>query len=300
MTPVCQYDAGNSLQAWFNVLYSFYGFGYFLSGISIFATIVFFVTSSDSGSLIVDHLASNGKMEHHWVQRVFWAFTEGAVATALLVSGGTNALGALQAAAIVFGLPFCLMLFLMCKSICTMCDFAEKNDSATSLPDPHYIVWKMPIFGGVFNIVEYIASGGSVHQERIDKGMNAPTSVQCVEFLKGLFIPFLSLYKVTSSMDLKEANKLSTILTTGVYTIMFFAWIVLFILGTNNGGFKAFGLTAFLLNGCILTNLRLNVREHFSIPGNIIGDFFASTVCYPQTMVQMVLQFEGSEKNVEE
>jgi len=56
--------------------------------------------------LIVDHLASNGHEDHHWLQRVVWAFTEGAVATALLVAGGSDALGALQAAAIVFGLPF--------------------------------------------------------------------------------------------------------------------------------------------------------------------------------------------------
>ena len=75
-----------------------------LSGLSIFALAIYFITSSDSGSLIVDTLASNGAEEHHWLQRVFWAFTEGAVATGLLVAGGNDALGALQTASIVFGL----------------------------------------------------------------------------------------------------------------------------------------------------------------------------------------------------
>lgn len=56
---------------------NFGGFGPFLSGLSIFTLAIYFVTSSDSGSLIVDILASNGSTEHHWIQRVFWALTEG-------------------------------------------------------------------------------------------------------------------------------------------------------------------------------------------------------------------------------
>lgn len=49
-----------------------------MAGLSLIALTIYFVTSSDSGSLIVDHLASNGHEDHHWAQRVFWAFTEGA------------------------------------------------------------------------------------------------------------------------------------------------------------------------------------------------------------------------------
>ena len=55
----------------------FGGFGPFLSGLSIFTLAIYFITSSDSGSLVVDILASNGATEHPWIQRVFWAVTEG-------------------------------------------------------------------------------------------------------------------------------------------------------------------------------------------------------------------------------
>ena len=55
----------------------FGGFGPFLSGLSIFTLAIYFITSSDSGSLVVDILASNGATKHHWSQRVFWAVTEG-------------------------------------------------------------------------------------------------------------------------------------------------------------------------------------------------------------------------------
>jgi hypothetical protein len=55
----------------------FGGFGPFLSGLTIFTLAIYFITSSDSGSLVVDILASNGQTKHHWIQRVFWSFTEG-------------------------------------------------------------------------------------------------------------------------------------------------------------------------------------------------------------------------------
>lgn len=72
---------------------------------------VFFVTSSDSGSLVVDMLTSGGNPDPPTWQRVFWATTEGVVAAALLLLGG---LKALQSAAISAGLPLLLMLVLLC------------------------------------------------------------------------------------------------------------------------------------------------------------------------------------------
>ena len=89
-----------------------------LAGISSFIgvvlVIVFFVTSSDSGSLVIDTITAGGKIDAPVAQRVFWAIFEGLVAIALLIGGG---LTALQAAAISTGLPFAIVLALMCVSI---------------------------------------------------------------------------------------------------------------------------------------------------------------------------------------
>jgi choline/glycine/proline betaine transport protein len=71
---------------------------------------VFFVTSSDSGSLVVDHLTSGGKLDSPVPQRVFWAIMEGVVAGVLLLGGG---LKTLQTAAITTGLPFTIVLLLI-------------------------------------------------------------------------------------------------------------------------------------------------------------------------------------------
>lgn len=79
------------------------------SFVGIILVIVFFVTSSDSGSLVIDTITAGGKLDAPVSQRVFWATFEGLVAIALLLGGG---LGALQAAAVSTGLPFAVVLLL--------------------------------------------------------------------------------------------------------------------------------------------------------------------------------------------
>jgi choline/glycine/proline betaine transport protein len=81
-----------------------------LSVIGILLVTIFFVTSSDSGSLVVDHLTSGGKLDSPVPQRVFWAVMEGVVAGVLLLGGG---LKTLQTAAITTGLPFTIVLLLI-------------------------------------------------------------------------------------------------------------------------------------------------------------------------------------------
>jgi choline/glycine/proline betaine transport protein len=84
------------------------------SFIGIVLVTFFFVTSSDSGSLVVDHLTSGGKLDSPVPQRVFWAVMEGVCAAVLLIGGG---LTALQTASIITGLPFAIVLMIMCYSL---------------------------------------------------------------------------------------------------------------------------------------------------------------------------------------
>ncbi len=84
------------------------------SFIGIMLVIVFFVTSSDSGSLVIDTITAGGKVDAPVPQRVFWCLFEGAVAIVLLIGGG---LGALQAMVISTGLPFTVVLLAMCFAI---------------------------------------------------------------------------------------------------------------------------------------------------------------------------------------
>ena len=82
--------------------------------LGIVLVIVFFVTSSDSGSLVIDSIAAGGKVNAPTPQRVFWCTFEGLVAIALLLGGG---LTALQAMAVSTGFPFALVLLGACWAI---------------------------------------------------------------------------------------------------------------------------------------------------------------------------------------
>jgi len=82
--------------------------------IGIVLVIVFFVTSSDSGSLVIDTISAGGKINAPVPQRVFWATFEGLVAIALLLGGG---LAALQAMAVSTGFPFAIVLLGACFAL---------------------------------------------------------------------------------------------------------------------------------------------------------------------------------------
>lgn len=88
-----------------------------LSIIAIILVLVFFITSSDSGSLVIDSITAGGKLDAPVPQRSFWAIIEGAIAAALLWIGGTEAIEALQAGCITTALPFTFVLLLMCISL---------------------------------------------------------------------------------------------------------------------------------------------------------------------------------------
>ena len=88
-----------------------------VSGFAVLLLLIFFITSSDSGSLVIDTITAGGKLHPPVAQRVFWASMEGLVAAILLFGGGNKVLGALQAGAITTALPFTIVLLLCCVSL---------------------------------------------------------------------------------------------------------------------------------------------------------------------------------------
>jgi BCCT family betaine/carnitine transporter len=86
----------------------------FVSAISVLLIAIFFVTSADSGSLVMDIITAGGKMDAPVQQRVFWCVLAGLVAIALMLGGG---MASLQALTISIGLPFALVLLVMCVGL---------------------------------------------------------------------------------------------------------------------------------------------------------------------------------------
>jgi hypothetical protein len=306
VTPVCKFNSGKADFAAFNVLSSFSfpdtfdgeGLGPFLSvlfiickllGLRLFdcvintitllltscamfflnlALAIYFATSSDSGSLVVDHLASNGRRNHHWIQRMFWAVTEGAVATAVLSAGGKDALQAVQAASIVFGLPFVFVLIYMMQCMQSFLEQAVDPDNE-EYTFPKGKEFSFPVYGGIFNFFEFIVSLGCVNPSRIEQGMDLPTNFHVAEFATGAVFPSFSLYRVLS--DTYPRNPGKNIAMTVIYTVLFYGWVGMFGAYSENAGLKGLAWAVYFASAILLCTVRMKFRTRFNIRSN--GEF---------------------------
>jgi BCCT, betaine/carnitine/choline family transporter len=304
ITPVCQFDSTKAGTASFNVLHSFSfpesftggGYGPPLSVIYIIALTLFFVTSSDSGSLIVDHLSSNGCKSHHWIRRMFWAITQGALATALLSSGGNTALKAVQAASIVCGLPYVILLLFTVQCIHLLCRAADKlqNDEEYEFPDqPEF---ETPLYGGMFNIMEFLSSLGRVNKARVELGIHRPTTTHLKEFIKGVFVPFISLHQIISALHPTMSNSLNIIMVF-TYAVSYYGWIAMFFTSWSYPSLEAWSVTFLVISGAILGKIRSNYRYKYNIRSNIVADFLAGLLLWPQALTQMRLFFVSLRQN---
>ena len=95
------------------------------SGLAIILVVGFFITSSDSGSFVVDTLTSGGRHDAPKGQKIFWASLEGVIAGVLLIGGG---LIALQTASLLIALPFSILILFICYSFYKALSEDLKND----------------------------------------------------------------------------------------------------------------------------------------------------------------------------
>jgi choline/glycine/proline betaine transport protein len=87
------------------------------SVLAIIVVTIFFITSSDSGSLVDDIHASGGNIQPSRATRIYWGVAEGMVAATLLIASGEAGLSAFQLAALATGFPLTLLLLGMCYAL---------------------------------------------------------------------------------------------------------------------------------------------------------------------------------------
>jgi choline-glycine betaine transporter len=241
---------------WFAMMNTYGDLGTFLCIVSMAAIILYFVTSSDSGSLIIDILAANGMEDPPRAQRVFWALCEGATATALLVAGGTDALGALQTVSIITGLPYTIILCFLCISLWRALAM-EMGDIDPYGPD--FLV----------SVIDPITTF-------------APKL--WLALLKNIFITPFTLYKVMTALGSGVGNSISIAMTSFICWLL---WIILLILQIEVEGSFALGWVFYLGFVTCITITRHKVRLQNGINGNPVEDFFCALFLYPCTAVQL-------------
>ncbi len=142
------------------------------STIAVLLVAIFFVTSADSGSLVVDTLAAGGATETTTAQRVFWCALEGLIAAVLLLAGG---LAALQSATIVTALPFALIMLVLVWALFKgmSSDVAQRQVGQGAASPQAY------------------PAGGITWQRRLGLILNAPTESEVRDYIGTIVTPAL-------------------------------------------------------------------------------------------------------------
>ncbi|CAK9012378.1 unnamed protein product [Durusdinium trenchii] len=290
VSPVCNFASGDSNGYWFDLMSQYYGMGQFLTFVSIVTTVLYFITSSDSGSLVVDLIAANGR-EAHVVQRVFWALTEGAVAIATVASGGFSSLTGLQAVSIVMGLPFTFILMVMCTSLWR----ALKLEAGDMPPINRRTDWALPLYGGVVDFPEFLLTCGRCPM---------PSKKSICAFFTALLFPGYALFKALNGLASHEQKPMPMVvrmILAKMTQLLFTAFVALHIaaavyegeqLRIEGRGLWSFGWICYISMAGFVALGRHQIRRLYSIEGSGMEDFWAALLLYPQALAQIMLQIE--------
>ena len=241
---------------WFDVVQQYGDLGTFLSVISLISIILYFVTSSDSGSLVIDCLSANGDPEPPVTQRIFWALTEGATATALLNAGGEEGLVALQSMSIASGVPYTILLCFMCVALWR----AVKMEGGDL--DPHG-----PKF--TTSLLDVVSS---------------PTKESVGKVLLAVIAPWYSMGNAAYKINGKKEKRWVYMV---ILAVLFYLWIILMAVEPAVDAISYVGWAILIGFFSYATSIRYSIRERYNIYGNSVEDFFAVMILYPFAAYQM-------------
>mmetsp|Transcript_30588 Transcript_30588/g.47925 ORF Transcript_30588/g.47925 Transcript_30588/m.47925 type:complete len:672 (-) Transcript_30588:139-2154(-) len=240
--------------------------GVFLKIVTLVAVVLYFITSSDSGSYVDDTISAAGMLDPPYIQRIYWAVTEGAVATALLAGGGADALSALQAVSIVGGFPYTFAINIMCTALMRAIKWDQEDED---------IISKGKFVSAVTDFTEGFQPYN--RHPRYPQAGKAWTSL-----LIGIVCPAAPLWgtlqKVYGSGAIMHAIGLS---------FSFYIWIVLHFIVLADGLAPFIGWTFFFGFIVHLAAIRVAVRDCWDIYGWAPEDFLCAMFLYPCVVGQM-------------
>mmetsp|Transcript_66932 Transcript_66932/g.145453 ORF Transcript_66932/g.145453 Transcript_66932/m.145453 type:complete len:757 (+) Transcript_66932:80-2350(+) len=231
----------------------FYGdqnYATFMTVIILICIVLYFVTSSDSASYIVDILAANGHEEPPVIQKIFWAATEGIAAIALIVSADdedpTAALNAVKAVPIILGLPFTFLLFWMCQSLLILC----KEETG-----------KIPKYRKNFGT--FILN--------LEK-----------ESALAIVVPFWHAGNLAA-----QVGTMHPYYYVGGFASIWIATIAFLCAGTIHSAYWSFGAAMYIMFGTAVAGLRTAYRTKLGIEGDMVSDWVVGVFGMPMAIGQM-------------
>ena len=259
-----------------------YGSGMFkfLGIITLMGVALYFVTSSDSGSFVDDTLSAGGLMHCPIPQRIYWAVTEGACAMALMYSGGSNAIAALQNVSIISGFPLTIRICFMCASLhrAAKYDMGEKD-----------IMDSTRFITGLFDFTEGFSPN-------MPAGAVLPN---VRERLLSLSISWAAPFFTLHDLNIKIFSPAKASLITATVAAMFVRWI-----GCMFGEISSVNASyvGWVMYTCMITSImyvRVKAREAYNVYGYWLEDTFSCLVMWPFVCSQLSLQAKALEPIVD-
>jgi choline-glycine betaine transporter len=249
------------------------GFSDLLSVWALMALVLYFITSSDSGSLVTDMISANGHPEPPIPQRIFWSLTEGATAAALLAAGrnipNQNAnLQALQSASLIAGLPYTFILFWTSQSLYLLCREESGELSKDRLGFPSFVFsMKMP-----------------------------------VNLILNTFVPGIPLGQIIDKVKGYPFSDYALVVWTALFQIAYVISIIFVFCGFALYQWMMIGMSCYIGYGCFVGFLRCSVRTKYKIMhGDLLSDCLLAVFLPMFTVTQMqelVLHFPDAEKYI--
>mmetsp|Transcript_43578 Transcript_43578/g.79365 ORF Transcript_43578/g.79365 Transcript_43578/m.79365 type:complete len:896 (+) Transcript_43578:80-2767(+) len=268
---VCLFNQGTT-DIFFDLLaaYAPQGFSDLMSVIAMIALVLYFVTSSDSGSFVIDMIAANGIKDPPLLQRIFWSVTEGATACALLASGRNRpevdgSLVALQSCSLMAGLPYTFVLLWCSQALVILC----KEES------------------------------GEITRDR--KGFSTFIfDLYPVQILKNTFVPGLVIGRVIGQVGgwpqvlPRMSAEVNGMVWGGILQVQYLLAFALCWMDLVIYAWLIVGLVLYIGFGTMCGLLRTQVREAHGIQhGDLITDQVCGILVMPFTLTQMENQLDS-------
>jgi choline-glycine betaine transporter len=263
---------------YFDVLTPYgHGIGQFLTVMSLIGITVYFITSSDSGSFIDDTLSAGGMDSPPVLQRVYWAWTEGALAMTIMYYGGTNSMKALRSISIVSGMPYTIAMCFMCTALLRACKFEFKEDE---------IMKATRFTTGLWDWTEGFRPASTCRQ--------APSFMdRIISLVISIFCPAYECHKMHVRI---YDNPLQVWFWTTSMVLCQISWIVCWCVNVDKHNAVGIGWTFFFFLVVCVMITRANARKDYNIYGWVLEDFFSSLVMLPFVASQMGLHAMYVEK----
>ncbi|KAJ8600303.1 hypothetical protein CTAYLR_000720 [Chrysophaeum taylorii] len=242
---------------------------YATSTLTALCLLFYFVTSSDSGSLVIDSLAANGDEDPPILQRVFWAVTEGAAATALLSTGKERSLRALQSVSIVCGLPYTFILCYMCYALVLVC----KEEKGELSPTRNQFRVQL------LNINAYFFKDG------IAAGV--------ATFLLNACVPTIAIKRVMTKTAATRGETCPRFPVVASFCV-FLAAIVFLALTPIEANLRMVSATCYLAFAVFVTMARWETRVSVKCErGDVCTDYIAALILYPLVLAHCEAELDS-------